>query len=105
MPDVAPVTSARCPLRPFWVIADIAALSSCLRAAGQPPRFLVLARAPTFGGVLCTILLTMDTASQGSASAGATGAHARAIRRVAEALAGRHTEVGRAIAARIVDEI
>jgi hypothetical protein len=42
----------------------------------------------------------MDTASEGSDSA-----HARAIRRVGEALAGRYTEIGRATAARIVDEI
>ena len=47
----------------------------------------------------------MDTASRGSESARVTGGHVKAIRRVGEALAGRHTEVGRAIAARIVDEI
>ncbi len=47
----------------------------------------------------------MDTASRGSESARVTGGHAEAIRRVGEALADRHTEVGRAIAARIVDEI
>src|SRR3989454_1803977 len=47
----------------------------------------------------------MDTASEGSESARVTGGHARAIRRVGEALAGRYAEIGQAIAARIVDEI
>jgi hypothetical protein len=47
----------------------------------------------------------MDTASEGSESARVTGGHARAIRRVGEALAGRYAEIGRVIAARIVDEI
>src|SRR3954470_23727111 len=47
----------------------------------------------------------MDTASEGSESARVTGDHARAIRRVGEALAGRYAEIGQATAARIVDEI
>ena len=47
----------------------------------------------------------MDTASEGSESAPVKGGHARAIRRVGEALAGRYAEIGQAIAARIVDEI
>jgi hypothetical protein len=47
----------------------------------------------------------MDADPGGSKPARVTGDHAGAIRRVGEALAGRYTEIGQAIAARIVDEI
>ena len=47
----------------------------------------------------------MNPASNGSEPAPVTGGHARAIRRVGEAIAGRYTEIGQEIAARIADEI
>ena len=47
----------------------------------------------------------MNPASKGSEPAPVTGGHARAIRRVGEAIAGRYTEIGQEIAARIADEI
>jgi hypothetical protein len=47
----------------------------------------------------------MDAHPEESEPARVTGDHAAAIRRVGEALASRYAEIGRAVAARIVDEI
>ena len=55
--------------------------------------------------VLCTIPQAMGKQPQGSEQAPVRRDHRRAMRRVGEALAGRHTEIGQAIAARIVEEI
>jgi hypothetical protein len=47
----------------------------------------------------------METRPQGSKHVPARHDHGRAMRRVGEALAGRYTEIGQAVATRIVDEI
>jgi PucR C-terminal helix-turn-helix domain/GGDEF-like domain len=47
----------------------------------------------------------METRPRGSEQAPVSPGHDRAMRRVGEGLAGRYTEIGQAIAARIIDEI
>jgi hypothetical protein len=47
----------------------------------------------------------MRTHPEGSESASVIGDHGTAIRRVGEALAGRYTEIGQTVTARIIDEI
>jgi PucR-like helix-turn-helix protein/diguanylate cyclase with GGDEF domain len=55
--------------------------------------------------IFCTIPQAMGAHQGGSESFPVTGNHGGAIRRVGEALAGRYTEIGQAIAARVFDEI
>src|SRR4051794_32917003 len=100
MPDVAPVTRAVRPWRSCWVSVEV------MGTTVPRPRAPFDVEISNVVLYRCEDLLTTPVPSD---SRGAAAARARreavAIRRIGTALMARQREIGRAITARIVDEL